>query len=262
MSLQPKKITTITFAILFGVAIVIFSLSGDRVSWLSPTAYSSPATTNSDWRDTLVVVPSRTPTSLLGTEYTRSGATTTTNFIANEFAANYALAQVNKGAIPLGDTDIQGIIQTLSDKAKSVDTIKQYGEQDLLLVSAATSTIAAYKKEVMDALMVFAQKNKTNELLLVAQAVDERDQAKLGLLSFNITNYQSLVDALLAISVPRTVSAFHLSLVQGHANMLAGIVDMKEIITDPVRGMRGVAKYNNGAKLIDTAIAMLGTQKK
>lgn len=259
MSSQLKKIVTITLAMLFGVAIVFFARSGNKVFWSGTDADQSVA--DNKWRDTLTVVPSRTPVALLGAEYAQSGATTTTDFIASQFIANYARTQVSKGAVPLEDADIQNIVQTLSEKARAVDALKQYGEQDLTVVSTSTSTIATYKKEITEDLAVFAKKNKTGELAIIAQAVDSKNASVLSLLADNIANYQSLVERILAVPVPRTVLAFHLSLLQGYANMLAGIVDMQEIIADPVRGMRGLAKYNNGAKLIDTAITMLRAQK-
>lgn len=260
MSLQLKKITTITLAILFGVMIVFFARSGNKVFW-SGTATDANQPATDKWRDTLMIVPSRTPNTLLGAEYTQSGATTTTDFIAHEVAANYARAQVNKGSVPLDDNDVQDIIKTISEKARTVDTVKQYSEQDLTVGPASTSTLATYQKEVAESLNSFAQKNKTDELLIVAKALDDNDASKLVLLADNTNNYQTLVGNLLALHVPRTVLVFHLSLLQGYANMLAGIVDMQEILADPVRGMRGIAKYNSGTGLIDTAVAMFHTQK-
>lgn len=261
MSLQFKKITTIILATFFGVAIVLFAHSGNKIFWSGNATDADQSANDNKWRDTLVVVPSRTPVALLGAEYTQSGATTTTDYITNEFVANYARAQVDKGAVPLDDTDVQNIVQTISEKTRAIDTVKQYSEQDLTVVPASTSTLTTYRNEVTDTLNIFAQKIKVDDLVFVAKALDDKDASQLAPLADNIGNYETLVGELLTIPIPRTVLAFHLSLLQGYANMLAGVTDMQEIITDPVRGMRGIAKYNNGAGLIDTAVAMLRTQK-
>lgn len=261
MPSRLKKNIMIILATLFGVTIIFFAQGENKVFWSKTTTTTDQPVVGDVWRDTLAVVPQHSSGVLLDTEYTRSGATTTTNFIANEVVANYAHTQVSKGAIPLDDTDVQGIVQTISEKTRTVDSIKQYNEQDLVIIPSSTSTRATYQKDITDALNTFAQRNKTSELVSVAQALDNKDASKLAPLADNIANYETLVRTLRALSVPRTALTFHLSLLQGYANILAGIIDMQEILADPVRGMRGIAKYNNGAGLIDAAVATTRAQK-
>lgn len=258
---QFKKIITVIFAILFGVAVVYLALSKNSIFGTKVIMDNNVSAHDAKWRDSLTVIPQLGPSRLLGTEYAQSEATSTTDYIANEVVMNYARTQVNKGSVPLDDADVQNIVQAITEKTRAVDTVKQYGEQDFIVVPSSSSTIAMYQNESTTALSAFAQKNKVNELTFIAQALESNDASKLAPISENIANYQMLVNDLLATHVPRTALVFHTSLVQGYANMLAGISDMQEIIADPVRGMRGIAKYNNGAGLIDTAVAMLHTQK-
>lgn len=258
MQLQIKNFTKIIFATLAGGGVVLLSLSGTKI-FESRISFENNQPDNNRWLNTLSVLPSSSPTAPLGTNYAQSG-TTTTAFIAHEFITNYTRAQANKGSAPLDDSDVQSLVQTLSEKARATAIVKQYSEKDIITVPAGTSTIAIYKKEIIEALNTFAQKNKTNEFTFVAQALDNNDASKLAPIANNITNYQALVDSLLVIHVPRTALAFHLSLIQGYSNMLAGVVDMKETIVDPARGLQGVTKYNNGATLVGTAISMLRAQ--
>lgn len=257
MSWQFKKIFSVAFALLFGLGIVLFAWKGGIP--VSNKVSFEPTINNDLWKDSLRVVPQasidpRSPIkNVIGT--------TTTAYLAHEFVTNYTRAQANKRSTPLNDADVQSIAQIVSEKAYLATAARQYGEQDIVVIPASTSTITVYKKELIGALTVFAQKNKTNEFMFVAQALDSNDASKLAPLADNIANYQALVDSLLAIHVPRTVLAFHLPLLQGYSDMLAGVVDMKETIADPVRGVQGITKYNDGAKLVDTAISMLHPQQ-
>lgn len=263
MSWQLKKIVPIFFAVIVGAGIIFVAfnsntLFGGKVS----TEHANDITAqNGAWADSLKIIPQSSTEKPLGvsksTVAMNEVPTTTTGFIAQELLAGYATAQAGKGSASLSNAEAAAIAQSLSDKAHSVSDVKQYSEKDLLMVTTSTSTIEAYKKDMTAAFNAFTEKTPANELAIVAAAVDNKDASKLAPLAVNVANLQKLVNNLLAVHTPSSMVLFHLSLVQGYATMLSGVIDMQQIIADPLRGMRGIAKYNNGLGLIDKAVAML-----
>ena len=53
------------------------------------------------------------------------------------------------------------------------------------------------------------------------------------------------------------MTVFHVALIQSYATALSGVIDMQQIVNDPVRGLRGIAKYKSGLALMDKAMSML-----
>ncbi len=261
MSPQLKKIIPIFLAVFFGAGIIFFSVNGGgffggKVSFDTKDGESAQ---NDSWKGSLKIVPQNSPSKLLGARdlETRTVATTTTSLLAYEMLYDYASAQLERGDTPLSDIEAEALAQVLSEKVSSSDAIKQYTDKDFVLVTTSTSTLETYRKEATAILNSFAQQKGADELYLVNLAIYSKDPSKLAPLTTNISNLQKLLKGLLALKVPNQASVFHVSLVQGYANILSGVIDMQQILDDPVRGMRGLAKYINGAGLIDSAIATL-----
>lgn len=265
MSKQLKKIAIIFFALLFGAGIIFFSINGGALfgEKISFEKKDGVYVGDDSWKNSLKVVSPGAAEKVLGagaesvTDLPK--ATTTTELIARELVVRYAKAQISKGGTPLDSTEMEAITRTLSEKTGSSDDIKEYSENDFVLVTTSTSTIETYKKELTAVLNAFGKKKIENELSIVAAAVYSKDSSKLAPLAGNIANIQKFIKDLLALNVPRSVATFHISMVQGYANILSGVIDMQQAMDDPIRGMRGVAKYNNGLGLIDKAVAMLRT---
>ena len=262
MSPELKKLVPIFLSILFGAGIIFFSIkSGALFGGANSFGLKDGASAQNNPADgSLKIVPPTSPQKLLGAEAGSPDATTTTSLLARELLVSYTNAQINKGNAPLDSTDTDAITQTLSEKARSGDEVKQYSAKDFIVVKTSTSTLETYKKEMSAVLKAFTQKGGNDELFIVATAVDNNDSSKLASLAINIANLQKLVNDLLALKVPSSVLTFHLYMTQGYATMMSGVVDMQQIIDDPVRGMRGIAKYNNGAGLLDKALGMLKTK--
>lgn len=249
-----KKIILILVALLASGAIIFLAL---KENTLSVSRGSGDSAEIDAWKDSLFVVSSGAKNSLLGIQ---RSASSTTEFVTNEIVANYVSMQKSKGEVPLSDTELEQIVESVSEKVQKMDTMKLYNESDLVVVLSEESSIATYQKNFTEALTAFAKKNTTNELLFVAQALDDRDASKLAPIAENITNYEALVSKLVAMGTPRSYVNFHLSVLQGYANILAGLYDMQNIITDPARGMRGIVKYQSGAQLLEKLLGTLNAQ--
>lgn len=217
-----------------------------------------------DWRDALKVIPgdSLYP-SLLGA---RSGinssttlATTTTDRLGRELLASYALAQKTIGNQPMNDADTKTLSDILADKAMIDTTVKQYSKKDLKVVSASASALTTYQKELSKLLADFSAKNTLNEVKVVAEAVEKNDNTKLAPLTSTVSSLQKLVNSLLAMKTPETITTFHLILVQNYALIHSGVKDMQQIVDDPVVGMRGIAKYRQGMNTLKALVDNIAT---
>lgn len=251
MSPIAKKILSTIAALGIGGGVIFLALYGENMSVDMTGAERS----GHSWQDSLTVVPTT------GTPLGHKSASSTTEVVANELIAGYVAAQREKGAIPLSESELQNIVQSVSQKIESSDAPKRYSTKDLTVIVTNENSLATYKKEFSVLLEDFAKKNTTNELLPVAQALDDRDESKLAPLAENIANYRALTTGLLAMSVPASHSAFHIAILQGYADMLLGLMDMREIIADPARGIRGIAKYQEGAQILANIIATFNTKK-
>ncbi len=259
MPLQFKKIIPIFLAVLFGAGIIFFSINGgaifgDKDSFNTKDEVPEQ---NDSWKGSLQIVPQDSATKLFSTKRSEIGATTTTSLVVHEMLVDYATAQINKGDTSFSPAETEALAKVLSKKVSTDDVVKQYTEKDFVLTTTSTSTLEIYRKEATAVLNAFAQKNNVDEMYLVNLAIYNEDPSKLTQLTKNITDLQKLVSELLALKVPDKVSVFHLFLVQGYANILSGVIDMQQVLDDPVRGTRGIAKYVNGVGLIDSAIATL-----
>lgn len=261
-----KKTLVVIFSIIIGGGIIF-------IAWQSISITPKKSLTESektallaegDWRDALKVIPgdSLYPT-LLGA---RSGmnssttfATTTTDRLGRELLASYALAQKTIGNKPMSDTDTKTLSNILADKAMIDATVKQYSKKDLKVVPVSASALTTYQKELSKLLADFAVKNTLNEVKVVAEAVEKNDNTKLASLTTTAKSLEKLVNSLLAMKTPETVTEFHLFLIQNYTLIHSGVKDMQQIVDDPVVGMRGITKYRQGMNALKVLADKLKT---
>ncbi|KKT81546.1 MAG: hypothetical protein A3B07_02940 [Candidatus Yonathbacteria bacterium RIFCSPLOWO2_01_FULL_43_27] len=253
-----KKILVLIFSVVVGGGIIFFTWQ--RVSVNPNKNLADSEKTNSftqgDWRDALKVIPgdSLYPL-LLGARSNINGsstlATTTTDRLGRELLVSYALAQKTIGNKTMSESDTKTLSGILADKAMVDTTVKQYTKKDLKIVPSSSSALATYQKELSKLLADFSAKNTLNEVKVVAEAVEKNDNSKLVSLTKTASSLQKLLDSLLAVKTPETVTSFHLFLLQNYTLIYSGVVDMQQIVNDPVTGMRGIAKYRQGMNALN-----------
>lgn len=261
-----KKILVLIFSVIVGGGIIF--IAWQRVS-SNPNKNSTESEktdllAQGDWRDALKIIPgdSLYP-SLLGARAGIVGsttlATTTTDRLGRELLASYALAQKTIGNQPMNDADTKALSDILADKAMVDATVKQYTKKDLKVVPASGTAFTTYQKALSKLFIDFSSKNTLNEVKVVAEAVEKNDNSKLASLANTASSLQKLVNSLLAIKTPENVVIFHLVLVQNYTLIHSGVVDMQQIVNDPVIGMRGIAKYRQGMNALNVLVNKLTT---
>lgn len=246
MNKQYKKIFSVLSAILVGAVIISFALKGDRIN---KTEDSAP-TKNSDWKDSLSVVPQtdflKTLSASIGSAHVNT-ATSTADIVARELLINYTITQeANMSTTTLSDADARAIAQVAASKIE-LPKARQYTEKNLrLLTDNGPEATAAYIMEIDDLLRAFNLSQINNDISVVfATPKSVIDIKRNSRISENIAHYEKLINELLKMSVPSSLATPHIHLVQKYSNIQATIKPMSEIFTDPLKGLSALTRYRS-----------------
>lgn len=113
------------------------------------------------------------------------------------------------------------------------------------LVSTETTTdsLRTYGNAVIATLKRHPGANSNDTLGVLARATDTRDSAPLSGLKTIQREYQAVTDELAGIAVPKTLMPLHREVVTNFAIVAATYNEMQYVVSDPIRGLAGVQKY-------------------
>lgn len=242
MNQQFKKIFSVALALIIGIGIILFALTG---AGLSDNKVSfEPTIIGDTWRDSLLTIPPSKTLGVAQSDYTLE-ATTTADIIARELVTNYTIIQQDRATTTLSDTDAQSIAQMLVDKIGIPKGVTYYAKDINTSNDNSGAAIANYIKGIDEIMRVFSSSRTTNEVAIFTEALATKDETKLqGLVSI-ITGYKNLQKNLLAVPTPSTIASLHLRLVQSYSNIEAAITSMQKILTDPMLGLAAYSQYKN-----------------
>lgn len=247
MDSQFKKIFSVALALIVGVGIIFFALSGVGLS--DNKVVFEPTIIGDTWKDSLLTVPS-SKTLDVAQNNPLAQATTTADIIARELVTNYTLVQQNRATTTLSDTDAQSIAQMMVDKIE-IPKVIIYSAKDINTSNDNSSAaIANYIKSIDEIMKVFSSSRATNEVAIFTEALSTKDETKLqGLVSI-ITGYENLQKNLLAVTAPPTIAPLHLRLVQSYANIEAAVTSMQKVLTDPMLGLAAYTQYKKEINIL------------
>jgi hypothetical protein len=127
--------------------------------------------------------------------------------------------------------------------------ITSYTTKDMVVVSDSIDAQKRYGNAVMQALSAHPLANIATTLQIIAQVIDTNDGETLKKLLPIAADYRALTDQLLKIPVPKTLSPFHLQLVNDYERITASYDDMQVVLTDPLRGLYGLQTYQSAASM-------------
>ena len=248
MKQYTKKIFSVLIAILVGTAIIFFSLKGTGATRTGGT--ESDASVN--WKDSLSVVPQKYSLKALGAVENNITvesvvATTSTDLIARKLLLEYASIQNNSATTTISDRDVAGIAGVLANDVK-LPNRKIFTIADLH-VSTASSTEAnlSYANKVNQLIRDFLPiEQPENEITILASAVSTKDSIALSKISSKATLYQNLINKLLMVDTPPSLSTIHLRLISACETLRAATVGLQSILVDPVIGVASITLYQSG----------------
>ncbi|MHB1118373.1 MAG: hypothetical protein ACYCZ7_02540 [Minisyncoccota bacterium] len=242
MKPRSKKIFSVILALLFGAGIILFAWKSDM---LTRTNTLNEKTGNA-WKDSLQVIPQEFSSKILKTQANDTHgetATTTTDRLAREVLANYALIQSTAATTTVSDAEAQVLAEALVGNIE-VPRGTQYALANLTLINDnSNAALVAYSIKVSDRMQTFAAARAKNELSILTDALIAKDGKKLQELAPIAQEYEVLTKDLLAITTPSSIASLHLRLAQSYANIGATIIAMQKMFVDPVQGLVALTQY-------------------
>ena len=148
---------------------------------------------------------------------------------------------------PTQDQIVAAATAQVANKIASSTT--QYGYTDLTIVTTTPDALRTYGNSVMVALAAYPNASEKATLLSIDIAVEGGNKYQGPVLVEIGTAYKNAAVALAKIPVPQTLAPFELQAINNLLATAATFNDMKDISTDPIRGLAGLQTYE---KLMDT----------
>lgn len=186
------------------------------------------------------------------TEIESTETLTSTDVLARDFFARYMeLKQVGLS------TDKQSQENLVGQVLKSgliLDNPKKYELKDIIVITDTSKE--AIKKYGNDIGAVFKKYNANNrdEAVIAKEAIDKEDYKILKEIDPIILNYKNIINNLLKIQAPKSISDTHLALINSVNLFLFVSESLRKVDVDPVKGLQGVNRELEAAKALDDAL--------
>lgn len=180
-----------------------------------------------------------------------NGLTETDKFAQQFFASLAALKQSGQ----LDETTIKNLSTSLGQEMADSTLINAYTLQNIKIdPSDNKTTQESYYLNAGNLFEKYKEKGVGDELeiagTLVASGTNTESENKLNTIA---NYYQEYAEKMLTISVPQSLSVYHLRIINSSNNTGIAVRNMAKISTDPVVGLSGVSQYQKySGELIDT----------
>jgi len=182
------------------------------------------------------------------------------NNLTDSVARSLLIKLTDAKAQGLGD-DIPTQDQLIAEATAAIEqqaTSSVYAQADLISVAQTNDSLRIYGNRVMTVFALHTKANAQAVLLAAGQAVDYHDAKYLASLPIAEADYLALAQDLAAVPVPSTLAPLHLQLINNLAAMGNAAGDMRDLVTDPLRGLTGLQSFEaagDEATNVLTAIA-------
>jgi len=175
-----------------------------------------------------------------------------TDKLAREFFADYTKAKQANGKI---DSATQGkIISAALSRNDLTSPVRTYTEGDLIVSNDnSESALRTYANQMGLIQKTYAvPEGEDTELIIFKKALDSHSKETLAKLSPISSRYNSLVRAMLEISVPKNIVPYHIAILNDISTIKQSIDSMRRAFVDPVGALSSVAVYVKTIKQVPT----------
>ena len=178
---------------------------------------------------------------------------TTTDIVSRTFMSNY-LALEQSGT--LDDTSAQKLIdQTLDYIGKTSGSLNIETPKLNIVPDNGKQSIGEYGEN----LGMILKNNKPkkgagDEFAILQEAMSKRDPKKIQELQGIVEFYEKMANEITKMPVPKTFVNAHTDIIIGTKAVILGLKEMKTVLDDPFRGLRGLQTYQEGGNLSFEAI--------
>ena len=166
-----------------------------------------------------------------------------TDEFAQQFFANYL--ELKKTRDSLDENDITSLIdssigfaaESASKSSSAITTALRTTE------NSSEGALAIYANAVAGAILADAPLKGVSEAVILKQALESEDRAKLAALDENLAGYRKVAAALLSITVPKPLVQKHVALVLSVQELADMVLAMQAVYEDPITALGGVSRY-------------------
>lgn len=203
-------------------------------------------TKNDEWKKLLTSVTTKTTLGIKPGADNSSAFTETslTGQVARDTLSQYLLSVRNGKTID--PTEAAKIAESTLSVQKYTDQNGPVYVAQNLHITAKTDidTLKKYKEAMNASLKTRSLQIKNNPVTAVETAVAKESQVELTKLDSTIQAGKGFVKDFLEIEVPASAVSVHLALLNAVSNTLTDVELMKEILSDPIKGLVGIGQYN------------------
>ena len=176
---------------------------------------------------------------------------TTTDIVSRSLVANYIALKQNGS---LDNVSAQKLID------QTVSLTEQLGSQaDLetklnIIPDNGIQTMTNYGNDLGNILKSNRSERMKNELEIITQAIETRDQTKIDELDSIIVAYEQIAADLVKIPVPQTFVKAHLDITNGIKEMAISLKEIKNVFSDPINSLSSIQLYQEGVTIFTQAL--------
>lgn len=231
-----------------GLVIAAQSITKTPPSTIVTTTPASPL--SGDWQNQLDAIQASAGVSLPQAPDAEAVATLTDSVkssnLTDSIAKTLLIKLTGAKAQGLGD-DIPTQDQLIAEAsaAAAAPTQPVFKQSDLSLGAANAEDFRAYGNKMAQIIALYPQANAAATLQTFGYVVDYKDATKLASLKNTEQQYTNLAEALTNMSVPSTLAPLHLQAVNDLGQMANDIEDMRAVVNDPLRGLKGLQGFTS-----------------
>lgn len=183
--------------------------------------------------------------------------TTKTGETANDLLMGY-LTLKQSGL--LNQQNEQNLVAAIIEKNTKNDVVEKYTILDLKTTNKNDEiTLKKYSDEVIN---ILNKNNNKNDLFILKEAIDKKDDEILKQLNESATNYRTIQTNLLEIVVPKILINNHLIIINTISDIARNTENMSNSFKDPIKAMLSVNNYVENEKIIINEFQKIGEYLK
>lgn len=208
---------------------------------------------NPDWQNELnqVGLDELKVATQTNTPETSGVATTITDQVAKNLVGNYLVLKQNDALSQKSAEDL--VNQTLSSIEKSANS-ETVNIKLLTIPDNGIQTITDYGHNLGNLLKRNRPTYKTSEMDVVKEALQTNNKDKLKELQPIITFLKNFSREMRLVIVPQKFVKSHTDMILGIEGAILGLEETSFVLDDPVRGLKGLQIYGQGAVLLSRAL--------
>lgn len=184
---------------------------------------------------------------------------TATDLLGREFLTKYA--EMHQAGLTTDPQTVDNVTsQLVNDSLANVPTPVAYAISSIRKMQTTdVGTLKTYAEKVRGILSAYIPDQDHNEAVIAEQALDQNDMTILKFIDPVITNYRTAIKTLLAMPVPGPIASYHLQLINGINIALFNAQSLRNINTDPVKGMAAISMEIAGLQAMNDAMTSIKT---